>query len=179
MTCPPPHRSRRAVFSHRALQPYSLPQVGLCRTGSLSRLGSSNDPWSGNFQALQYCGVAWPGVTVPLATPIEPLQHNPYGCVEELWQAGGVSMDSVVVGIPTEFSVEPLAQYGQPEVAILLTPRGEALERGAAFLPCGPAFEVLLPLAILSPPQLDPQKLEPGLPCEAVPPACHEPWLSP
>ena len=48
----PPHRSRRAVFSHRALQKYSLPQVGLDLEGCLSRLGSSYDPWSGNFEAL-------------------------------------------------------------------------------------------------------------------------------
>jgi hypothetical protein len=118
-----------------------------------------------------------PGITVALATPIEPLQHNPYGFVEELLQAGGVPMDSVVVVIPAEFSVEPLEQYCQPEVAVLLTPRGEALERGPEFLPCGPAFEVILPLAILAPPTLEPQTLEPGLPCEAVPTAWNDPWL--
>src|SRR5207247_10059773 len=75
----PPHRSRRAVFPHRALQQYSLPQVGLSLEGCLPRLGSSNDPWSGNFEALQDCCVALPRVTVALATPVKPLQQNPYG----------------------------------------------------------------------------------------------------
>jgi hypothetical protein len=114
---------------------------------------------------------------VALATPIEPLQQNPYGFVEELLQAGGVSMDSVVVVIPAEFGVEPLEQYWQPEVAVRLTPRGEALERGPEFLPCGPAFEVILPLAILSPPKLEPQKLEPAFPCKAVPTEWNDPGL--
>src|SRR5215831_16479387 len=90
VTRPPPPRSRRAVFSHRALQEYSLPQVGLGLEGCLARLGSSNDPWSGNFEALQYAVVALPGVTVTLATPIEPLPQNPYGFVEALLQTGGV-----------------------------------------------------------------------------------------
>ena len=114
VTQPLPHRSRRAVFSHRALQEYSLPQVGLGLEGCLSRLGSSNDPWSGNFEALQYVVVALPSITVALATPIEPLQQNPYGFVEELFQAGGVPMDSVVIVVPAEFGVQPLEEHWQP-----------------------------------------------------------------
>jgi hypothetical protein len=31
-----------------------------------------------------------------LATPVEPLQQNPHGLVEELFQAGGIPMDPVV-----------------------------------------------------------------------------------
>jgi hypothetical protein len=112
-----------------------------------------------------------------LATPIEPLQQKPYGVVEELFQAGGVPMDPVVIVIPTEFGVEPLEQYWQPEVAVLLTPRGEALERGPQFLPCGPAFEVISPLAILSPPTLEPQTLEARFSCLSVPTARDDPCL--
>src|SRR5713101_437449 len=107
VTRPPPHRSRRAVVSHRALQQYSLPQVGLCLKGCLPRLGSSNDPWSGDFAALQSCFVALPGITVALATPVEPLEQQPHGTVEELFQAGGVPMDSVVIVVPAEFGVQP------------------------------------------------------------------------
>ena len=86
------------------------------------------------LQALQDCGVALPGIAVALATPIEPLLQHPYGFVEALLQAGGVPVDSVVVVIPTEFGVEPLEQYWSPEVTVLLTPRGAALERGRVFL---------------------------------------------
>jgi hypothetical protein len=53
----PPPSSRRAVFSHRALQQYSLPQVGLGREGGLPRPGSANS------KALQYFWRAWPRVT--------------------------------------------------------------------------------------------------------------------
>ena len=51
VTCPPPHSSRRAVVSHRALQPYSLPHGGFWREGCRSRLGPANDPWSGHCKA--------------------------------------------------------------------------------------------------------------------------------
>jgi hypothetical protein len=96
-------------------------------------------------KTFQYCGVALPGVTVALVTPIEPLQQNPDGFVEELLQASDVAMDSVVIVIPPEFGVEPLEQYWQPQVAVLLAPRNEALARGPQFLPGGPAFEVMSP----------------------------------
>jgi hypothetical protein len=99
-----------------------------------------------------------------LATPIEPLQQNPYGFVEELFQAGDVPVDSVVVVISTEFGVQPLEEHWQPEVAILLAPRGEALESSAEFLAGRAALEVLCPLAILAPSKLKPQKLEAGFP---------------
>ena len=106
----PPPRARRAVFSRRVLQQDSLLQVGLRREGYLARLGSSNDPWAGHFAALQDHCVALPRVTVALALPVEPLQENPHGAVEERWQAGCVPMDSGVVGIPTEFGIQPLEE---------------------------------------------------------------------
>jgi hypothetical protein len=113
VTQPPPHGSRRAVFSHRALQSYSLPQVGLGLEDCLSRRGSSTDPWAGHFAALQDFVVALPGVPVAWTTPIEPLSQNPYGFVEELLQAGSIPVDSVVIGGPTELGVQPLDKHGQ------------------------------------------------------------------
>jgi hypothetical protein len=70
--------SRTGLFSNTRFR-----KSGLDRAGGLSRLGSSNDPWSGNFEVLQDCSVALPGITMALATPIKPLQQNPYGFVEE------------------------------------------------------------------------------------------------
>ena len=160
----PPHRSRRAVFSHRALQQYSLPQVGLGLEGCLSRLGSSNDPGSGNVKALQYFCVAWPRVTVALATPVEPLQQNPHGLVEDRFQAGGIPVDPIVIVVPTESGVQPLEEYWPPEVPMLFAPRGEAFQRGPEFLAGGAALEVILPLAILALSALKPPKLEAGSP---------------
>jgi hypothetical protein len=114
---------------------------------------------------------------VALATPVEPLQQHPYGAVEELFQAGGVPVDSVVVVIPTEFRVQPLEEPWQPEVAILLAPRGEALHRGAEFLAGRAAREVILPLAVLASSQLKPQNLEAGFPGESVPTDRDDPCL--
>ena len=52
------------------------------------------------------------------ATPIEPLQHKPQGCVDELCQAGGVPRDSVVIVIPTELGLsgdkDPLSEVLSP-----------------------------------------------------------------
>ena len=86
-------------------------------------------------------------------------------------------MDSVVMVIPTEFGVQPLEEHWQPEVAILLAPRGEALQRGAEFLAGRAALEVILPLAVLAPSKLNPQKLEAGFPCESVPTERDDPCL--
>ena len=105
----------------------------------------------------------------PWATPIEPRQPTPYGCVEARFQAGGVPMDAVVLVIPPEFGGEPLHQSWPPEGAVLLTPRGAALARGPECLPCGPAVEVLSPLASLSPPTLEPQTLAARVSCLSVP----------
>ena len=93
----------------------------------MPRLGSSYDPWSGDLKALQHFCVALPGVTVALATPVEPLQQNPSGPVEELFQAGGIPVDSVVIVVSTEFGVQPLEEYRKPEVPILLAPHREVL----------------------------------------------------
>jgi hypothetical protein len=118
-----------------------------------------------------------PRITVALATPIEPRQQTPYGVVAELLQAGGVPMDSGVMVIPTACGVQPLEQDWQPEGATLLTPRGEALERGPELLPGGPACEVLAPLALLSPPPLEPQQLAARLAGLSVPTEREDPGL--
>jgi hypothetical protein len=112
---------------------------------------------------------------VAVATPIAPLQHKPYGCVEELFQAGGVPMDSGVMVIPTECGVAPREPYWPPEVAVRLTPRGEARARGPELLPGGPAFAVIAPLAILAPPNLAPQNREARCSCLSVPTARDAP----
>lgn len=79
--------------------------------------------------------------------------------------------------IPTAFGVEPLDQDWPPAVAVLLTPRCEALERGPEFLPCGPAFEVISPLASLSPPTLEPQTHDARFSCRLVPTERADPRL--
>ena len=112
-----------------------------------------------------------------LATPIAPRQQTPYGVVEELLPAGGVPRDAVVMVLPTACGVQPLEPSGPPAVATLLTPRGEARERGPELLPGGPACEGLAPRALLSPPPLEPQHLAARVAGLAVPTDREEPGL--
>jgi hypothetical protein len=173
----PPPRSRPAVCSPRALQQYSRPQVGCGREGGLPRLWSSNDPGSGHGDARQYGLVAWPRVTVALATPVEPLPQHPSGAGEERFQAGGVPVDSGGVGRPTKVRVQPLAEHWHPEVASLLAPRGAALPRGAAVRAGRAALAGSWPLAVLAPANLQPQNRDAGCPGESGPTARDEPGL--
>src|SRR4249920_1792848 len=53
VTRPPPHRSRRAVFSHRALQKYSLPHVGLSHQDCLLWPWPPNHPWAFDLEVLE------------------------------------------------------------------------------------------------------------------------------
>jgi len=78
--------------------------------------------------------------------------------------------------LPTECGGEPLAQDGQPEGAVRLTPRGAARERGPACRAGGPACAGLAPLAILAPPQRAPQHCAARCACLSVPPARDAPW---
>ena len=74
VTQQPPHRSRRAVFPHRAPQKYSLPQSSLDQL-KLSRLGpSSFDSWSLYLVVLEQLVKAYPIVAAALASPVEPLE---------------------------------------------------------------------------------------------------------
>src|SRR5262245_49303570 len=101
----PPHRSRRAVFPHRALQSFSLPHVGLGHRSCLSRLWIPYNPWPRYLEVLQESREALPGIAGPLAPPIEPLQENTYYAVEELLEARAVPVHSVVLVIPPKFAI--------------------------------------------------------------------------
>src|ERR1700757_705576 len=93
----PPHRSRRAVFPHRALQPYSLPHSSSGQRGGLSHLWITHNPRPLNLEVLQESREALPGIAGPLAPPIEPLQKDTYHAVEELLETRAVPVHSVVV----------------------------------------------------------------------------------
>jgi hypothetical protein len=114
---------------------------------------------------------------VALATPVAPLQHNPPGTVEALLQAGSVPVDSVVIVVPTELGVQPLAEHCESSMTMRLAPRGEALQGAPEFLAGRPPLEVILPLAVLAPSTLKPQTLDAGFPCESVPIARDDPCL--
>ena len=163
MTRPPPHRSRRAVFSHRALQVDSRPQSGRGLRGGHAGLRSPNDPWSCYLKALDQLLVAGPVVAAPLATPVELLLKDTHGAVEELLKTGKVAVDPVVVVVSTELGIQSCKQHWPTLMSVRLAPLGEALQGVPSLLPRGPAVEMVVPRPILPPATLETQKLEAGL----------------
>src|SRR6266508_650719 len=91
----PPHRSRRAVFPHRALQFYSLPHSSSGHCRGLSRLSMPYNPWPLNLEVHKERLEALPVIAGPLAPPIKPLQESTYYAVEELLEARAVPVHSV------------------------------------------------------------------------------------
>jgi hypothetical protein len=161
----PPHRSRRAVFPHRALQQDSLPHSSSGPRGCLSPLWIPDDSWPFDFEALQYSHEALPVIAVPLASPVEPLQESTQRAIEELLEARTVPMHSVVLGIPSEFAVQLLKQPSEPPMAILLAPLGEALQSRTQSGPRRPALQRRLPRSVPPPAKLKPQELKTSLSC--------------
>ena len=122
-----------------------------------------NDPWSRYLEVLKYRLEALPVVTVPLASPIEPLQEDAQRAIEELLEARTVPVHSVVMVIPSEFAVQLLKQHSEPPMAILLAPLGEALQRSTQLgARCAP-LQMRFPPAVLPPAKLKPQELKASL----------------
>jgi len=86
-------------------------------------------------------------------------------------------MPGAAVGmvVPAALRMPPLAPPGPPEMSVLLAPGGDALQRGPALRAGAPAFAVLVPLALLAPPQRPPQACAAGVPGTAGPTARAEP----
>jgi len=179
VTRPPPHRSRRAVFSHRALQTYSLPHGGLSHQDCLLWPWPPNNPWAGDLAVLEYFFVAVPVVATSLATPIEPLHQNTYGSVKELLKTGRIPVHSVVVGVPTKLASALLKQHAEPQMPVLCTPRREALESVPSLRARGAAFARRFARPLLAPLERKPQKLEPGWRCAGMSTAWQQPCLVP
>src|SRR2546426_3799552 len=77
VTQQPPHRSRRAVFPHRALRGYSLPQQDSATDGDQTGFGSAHDARLFQCEVLHQVIVTFPSVARALTTPIQPLQMQP------------------------------------------------------------------------------------------------------
>jgi hypothetical protein len=73
--------------------------------------------------------------------------------------------------------VQPLEEPWQPEVAMLLAPRGAALQGPAECLAGGAALEVIFPLAGLAPSQRKPEQLAADFSCVSVPTERDAPCL--
>jgi hypothetical protein len=111
VTRPPPHRSRRAVFSHRARQVYSRPPSGRNLRGGQAGLRAPNDPWSVDGEGRQPRGVARPVVAAPWAAPIEPRLQDPEDLGAARLESGTVAGHSVVVVGPAALGMAPRQQW--------------------------------------------------------------------
>jgi len=119
-----------------------------------------NDPWSLYLKVLQYRLEALPVVTVPLASPIEPLQEDAQRAIEELLEARTVPVHSVVLGRPSECAVQLFTQPAEPPMAIRLAPLGEALQRSPQLGARRAPLQMRFPPAVLPPAKLKPQELK-------------------
>ena len=169
MTRRPPHRSRRAVCSHRALPAYARPPSGRDPGSGPPGRGAPTKPWSRDLTARAPLLIASPGVTAPVATPMAPLLQEPHGAEDALVEAGNVAVAPVVVVVPPALGLEPRQQPPPTLLSGRLAPWGDARQRGPARRPRGPAVELVLPLPSLPPAQLAPQPLDAGLGSRWVP----------
>src|SRR5437899_4942042 len=128
VTRQPPHRSRRAVFPHRALREYSMPHEDSATHGHQAGFEATDDSWSYQCEVLTQSMIAVPGVTGALTAPIQPLQMQPLQLMEELVQAGVVAVHSVVVVITSELGIQSPELFLHPQMAILFAPFGCPLE---------------------------------------------------
>src|SRR5437588_1744592 len=162
VTRQPPHRSRRAVFPHRALREYSLPHEDSATDGHQAGFGATDDSWSYQCEVMTQSMIAVPGVTGALTAPIQPLQMQPLQLMEELVQAGVVAVHSVVVVITSELGIQPPKLFLHPQMAILFAPFGCPLERAAKLLSRGAPLKTCLSLAVCTPTKIEAQKVKAG-----------------
>ena len=163
MPRPPPHRSRRAVFQHRALQKYSLP----CRASRIEcRLPGWNsppcrDPWPWHLKVVEQIVETLPRETAALAPPVQPFPQSPHRLVEKLLQSAAVARYSIVVIVATELELQLREEFSKRHMTALLAPRSEVGQRVTELLPGRPPLDVRSARAVLSPGELKPEKVEP------------------
>ena len=106
MTRPPPHRSRRAVFPHRALQADSRPPFGLGVHSRLARVRAPDEARPFDLKVAKQLAKPCPRVAPPLAAAIQPREQDPHGLVEELLQAGGGAVHAIRAVVTPPFDVQ-------------------------------------------------------------------------
>ena len=116
-------------------------------------------PW--HLKVVEQIVEALPCEAAALAPTVEPLPQSSHRLIEEFADSIAVARDSIVVVIPTEFDLQQWEQLSQRHVAALPAPLGEVGQRISEFLAGGPPLDVRFTGAILSPSELETQKIEP------------------
>jgi hypothetical protein len=175
----PPHRSRRAVFSHRALQTYSLPHGGFSPQTCLLWPWPPNHPWAFDRAVLADFFGAVPGVALSLPPPIAPLHQDTDGADDARLPPGRRPVHSVVIVVPTERALQPRNHPTEPQMPGRLPPRRNALQGVPALLARGATCARLFARPLLAPMQRTPSPLNPRWRCCAMAPARPPPCLVP
>jgi len=162
VTRPPPHRSRRAVFPHRALQADSLPPFGRGFHRRLARVRAPDEARPFDLNVAKQLDQTCPRVAPPLAAAIHPLAQDPHGLVEEPLQAGGVAVHAIRAVVTPPFDVQVPAHVPDPAATRCPAPGGEPLERAPQFLARRTALQMGLATAIRAPAKLNAPNVEPG-----------------
>jgi hypothetical protein len=178
VTRPPPHSSRRAVFPHRALQAYSLPQSRLGTPRGHSRRRTPDEVRALNPEVVPQVPNPGPRLAPPLTAAIAPVDQAPPRPGAELRQTGRVPVDARGVVVPAPLSVqlpEPVLQPGAPP---LLAPLGPPLARVSPLLARRTAREVGLACPGSPPAPRHAQNVEAGVAGPLLPEARDHPRLA-
>ena len=190
MTRPPPHRSRRAVFPHRALQTASRPPSGRGRRSDPSPCRAPDEARPFDRHVAEPFGNACPRVTPPLAAAIQPRAQDPSGPGDARLPARIVALHAIGAVIPPPFGVQVLAHVPPPTTPRVPTPGGDRLARvppllaRRAALPLGRAHPLGAPAHLTAadvntgaaPGVLPPARDHPGLVRCHLPSTLAPPW---
>jgi hypothetical protein len=130
----PLHRSRRAIFPHRAPQSYSLAQKNrLSRKPPISCLANRNRG-PRERQALQKPMQLQPGQASPLASSIQPLVQQPHHLPVESPEGSAVADSTKVVIVTTNFPGHFRQEQLQWQAAVGLEPVLAGFDAGLQLL---------------------------------------------
>ena len=126
---PPPHRSRRAVFPHRALQADSRPQSGLGTPSGPSRRRTPDAGRTRHPAVVPQVPNPGPRIAPPLAATMAPCAQEASHTGAARLQAGRVPVDARVVGVSPPLGVYLPAPVLPPLATLRLAPVGSPLAR--------------------------------------------------
>jgi hypothetical protein len=162
VTRPPPHRSRRAVFPHRALQADSLPPCGLGFHSRLTRVRAPDAARPCDLQVAKPLDQTGPRVAPPRAAAIQPRAQDPPGRAAERLPAGGVAVHAIIAVVTPPCDVQVPAHVPDPAATRFPAPGGAPRARVPPCLARRTALQRGLATAIRPPATRTAQNVEPG-----------------
>jgi hypothetical protein len=163
VTRPPPPRSRRAVFPHRALPAYSRPQSSLGTPSGHSRRRPSDDVRALHPDGVPQVSKPGPRIAAPRAATRAPCEPEaPHPGAERL-PAGRGPGNAIVVVVAPHLGGQLPEPSLPPGATLRRAPLGHPLERVSPLLARCPALEVGLARPVSPPAKLKAQQVEAGM----------------